>query len=366
MTRDPVDDKPFDGFVMSRRGFLAALGGTAAGLTMVGASGAVALPSLGGASTGLAKGQAMGKVTQDMLGIQLWTCLAEYEADMPATFQAIAGVGYKYVEFAFGYGSAGESDPGTGRLGTTPKAFRKGLDDAGLWCNGGHGTSPYQTDADTWKQYVEDNLVIGTKYLGANINLPQSKSDCQKYIEAVHKGHEVARSMGFKGSLYNHLEKTSWVKLDGKGDTWSVEYILQHTSPEIWNAEIDTAHAIYALGTVDAVAAMIRKYPRRFPFLHMKDAVAPVVFPNGTSAGAPVNSTPFGAGDFGRPDPQDPSNRPHDGFQTILTATRESQDWSKVLLMAEADGSQATCFDYAVPAYQGLNGLTFPYRRRHR
>jgi sugar phosphate isomerase/epimerase len=341
---------------MSRRSFLGLMGLTAGGAAMVGASGAIAGMPHYARSAGRYAGMATGTVTQDKLGIQLWTCLAEYLANTEATFQAIADVGYQYVEYAIGYG-----DEMTG----TAKTFRKALDDSGLWCNGGHGTSPYPYDDKAWKQYVEDNLVIGAKYLGANINLPQSTEDCKKYIDDVHKGYEVARSMGFKGSLYNHLEKTSWVKLDGKGKTWSVEYILKHTSREVWNAEIDTAHAIYALGTVDNVAAMIRKYPRRFPFIHMKDAFAPAPLPNGSYQGAPVNSTPFGAGDFGRPDPQDPNARPHDGFQTLLTAIRETQDWKKVLLMAEADGSQATCFDYAVPAYNGLNGLKFPYRPRH-
>lgn len=336
---------------LSRRHFLGLMGGAAVGATMIGASGAVALPKFGASSSGMATGT----VTQDMLGIQLWTCLAEYLADTEHAFAAIAEIGYKYVEFAFGYGTPGAS---------TAKTFRKALDDNGLWCNGGHGASPYQTDDKTWKQYVEDNLVIGSKYLGANITLPQTKSDCQRYVEAVHKGHEIARSMGFKGSLYNHLEKSSWEKLDGKGPMWSVEYILQHTSPEIWNAELDTAHAIYALGTVDAVAKFIRKYPRRIPFLHMKDAFAPVVMPDGTIVATAVNSSPFGVGVFGQPDPSDPNGRPHDGFQTLLTAVRESQDWKKVLLMAEADGSQATCVDYAIPAYNGLNGLKFPYRKR--
>jgi hypothetical protein len=341
---------------MSRRSFLGLLAATGAGATMIGASGAIALPGRDAKGSGTATG----KVTQDMLGIQLWTCLAEYVAATPQTFQAIAGVGYKYVEYAFGYGSNGS--PLTGNA----KTFRKALDDAGLWCNGGHGTSPYPYDDKAWKQYVEDNLVIGAKYLGANIDLPKTTEDCKAYIDAVHQGYEVARSMGFKGSLYNHLEKTSWNKLDGKGDTWSVEYILEHTPRHIWNAELDTAHAIYALGTVDNVAAMVRKHPHGFPFLHMKDAFAPAPMPDGSYLGTPVNSSPFGAGAFGRPDPADPANRPHDGFQTLLSAVRESQDWNKVLLMAEADGSQATCFDYAVPAFQGLDGLTFPYRPRHR
>jgi sugar phosphate isomerase/epimerase len=343
--------------LFSRREMLGLMGGAAVGLSLISASGAVALPKRGTATSVQAGGGATGTVTQDMLGIQLWTCLAEYLADTPHAFEAIAAIGYKYVEYALGYGN----DPAAGKPTGDAKSLRKALDDNGLWCIGGHGTSPWPYDDKTWKQYVEDNLVIGSRYLGANANLPSTKADCQRYVADVHKAHEVARRMGFKGTLYNHLEKASWVKLDGKGSTWSVEYLLQHTTPDVWNAEIDTAHAIYALGTVDEVANMIRKHPGRFPFIHMKDSFPPVIV-GGTTISTPVNSSPFGAGDFGRPDPQDTQGRPHDGFQTLLTAVRETQDWKNVRLMAEADGSQATCFDYAVPAYQGLNGLTFPYR----
>ena len=57
-----------------------------------------------------------------------------------------------------------------------------------------------------------------------------------------------------------------------------------------------------------------------------------------------------------------PSNRPHAGFQDMLTAVRETQDWKDVYLMAETDGSQATCVDYAKPCYDGLKGLKFSYR----
>ena len=343
--------------LFSRREALGLMGSAAVGLSLIGASGAVALPRVGAAGAGARPGTATGTVTQDMLGIQLWTCLAEYVADTPHALDAIAAIGYRYVEYAFGYGN----DPAGGKPTGDAKTLRKALDDSGLWCLGGHGTSPWPYDDKAWKQYVEDNLVIGSRYLGSNANLPSTTADCQRYVADVHKAHDVARRMGFKGSMYNHLEKSSWVKLDGKGSTWSVEYILAHTTPGVWNAEIDTAHAIYSLATVDGVAAMIRKHPGRFPFIHMKDSFAPVVV-GGQVVTSPVNSSPFGAGDFGRPKADDPQGRPHDGFQTLLTAVRETQDWKKVRLMAEADGSQATCFDYAVPAYQGLNGLTFPYR----
>ena len=324
---------------LSRRSFLGALGG------------GLALAGLGGTGTAWADDIAYETVTQDKMGLQMWTCLGEYVADMPHTLQLVASLGYKYVEFAFGYGSTAQMP--------SAKDFRKALDDNGLRCDGGHGTSAWPYDDKAWKTYVEDNLVIGTEYLGANANLPSTTKDCLQYVEDVHKAIDVARSMGFKGGIFNHLETASWVPLQENPSIYSVEFLFEHLPMDIWNAEIDTAHALAPLGTMDKVLAQIRKHPGRFPLLHMKDGFAP-------PAGAvqpPVNPAPFGTGDFGRPDPADPQGRPHAGFQDVLTAIRETTDWSRVRVIAEQDGTQATCIDYAVPAFQGLNGLRFPYRK---
>lgn len=341
---------------LSRRGFLGLVGGAiaVAGASSAGFASVGAFASPHGA-------MATGKVTRDKLGVQLWSCLAAWEADGPRTLELIAQMGYTYVEFAIGYGSAAQSDTGSGRLGMDPKSLRKALDDAGLWCNGGHGTAPYPYDDKAWKQYVEDNLVIGTRNLGANITLPATKNECLKYVDAVHRGHDVARQMGYKGYLYNHLEAASWQLSDVKGK-YGVELILENTTHDVWNAELDSDHAYQPLGTVEKVIHYVRKYPGRFPLYHMKDGAPNVPLPDGSWVeGAPAE---FGTGVFGSPDPADPQGRPHAGFQDLLTAARETQHWGEVLLIAESDQSMATCADYQELAFKGLNGLTFPYRRR--
>ncbi|HUR50589.1 MAG TPA: hypothetical protein VMZ11_00535 [Mycobacteriales bacterium] len=300
-------------------------------------------------------------VTRDQLGVQLWSCLAAWEANGPETLALLAQMGYRYVEFAIGYGSASRSDGASGRLGMDAASFRKALDSAGLWCNGGHGTSPYPYDDRAWKQYVHDNLVIGTRNLGANATLPATKNECLKYVDAVHKAHDVARRMGFDGYLYNHLESSSWQQSDVPGK-YGVELILERTTPDVWNPELDSAHAYQPLGSVARVIHYVRKYPGRWSLFHMKDGLPNVFAPDGSWVeGGPAE---FGTGVFGLPDLADTKGRPHAGFQDLLTAVRETQRWDDVLLIAESDQSMATCIDYTELAYKGLNGLHFPYRRR--
>src|SRR4051794_9667402 len=328
---------------LSRRGFLGLMGGAVAAAGLSGAGAALA-------STG---SRAIQTVPRNKLGIQLWTCLGAWEANGPETLALIAQIGYRYVEYAFGYGSASQSDFGGGRIGGDPKSLRKALDAAGLWCNGGHGTSAYPYDDKAWKQYVEDNLVIGSRYLGSNTTFPSTSSDCMRYVEAVYKAHDVARSMGFTGFQYNHLEASAWNRLTDKPNKYAVELIIEHTTHDVWNPQLDTDHALQPLGSVGAVIRKVRKYPGRWSLFHMKDGLPDAFLPDGTVVqGAPAE---FGTGVFGLPDPADPAGRPHAGFQDVLTAVRETQRWPEVLLIAESDMSMATCGDYAELAYKGLN-----------
>jgi sugar phosphate isomerase/epimerase len=341
------------GHELSRRGFLGALGGTLAGA------------ALGGAGAALAAGPATatGVLTRDKLGVQLFSCIAAWEADGPETLALLAQIGYSYVEFALGYGSAVYSDAQSGRIGMKPSQFRKALDANGLWCNAGHGPAAYPYDDRAWKQWVEDNLVIGTRYLGTNSSFPVTEEECKRYIHDVHKAHDVARRMGYTGSQFNHLE--SWASLVSGPKLFAWEYIARHTPRDVWNMEFDGL-AYNALGSIGKVNHYIRKYPGRWSLFHFKDLMPNVFLPDGSwEGGVPAE---FGTGAFGLPDTADPDGRPHAGFQDMLTAIRETQDWGKVLVIAEGETPTTLvgCVDYPLLAYKGLNGLRFPYRPRRK
>jgi sugar phosphate isomerase/epimerase len=343
---------PVAGPVMSRRSFVGAVGVGLAGAALAGAGYA------GAASSGMATGV----LTRDKLGLQLFSCIAAWEADGPETLALISQIGYSYVEFAVGYGSAAYSDLSSGRVGMPAKTFRKALDDNGLWCNAGHGPAAYPYNDKAWKQWVEDNLVIGTHYLGTNSAFPTTEAECKRYVDAVHKGHEVARRMGYTGSQFNHLE--SWSTLTtGPTNLFGWEYVARHTPRDVWNMEFDGL-AYSALGSIGRINHYIRKYPGRWSLFHFKDLLPNAFLPDGSwEGGAPAE---FGTGAYGLPDPSDPNGRPHAGFQDLLTAIRESQNWDEVLIIAEGETptTLAVCADYSELAYKGLNGLTFPYRKR--
>jgi sugar phosphate isomerase/epimerase len=348
---------------LSRRRFLGLLGGATAAAGLAGAGAAFAGPGSSSTATGV--------LPRAKLGAQLWNCQGLDAVDGPETLALLAQIGYAYVEFAgFGFGSVTGADPASGRLGMSAKAFRKSLDDNGLWCLSGQGPAPYPYDDKTWKSWVHDNLVVGTKVLANNTGFPSRYAECKRYADAVHKAHDVARSMGYTGYLATHLDAPGsyWGTLLDRPGTYAYAAVLQHTSADAFNVQLDCGNAYTALGSVKAVIEQVRAHPGRWPLHHFKDCVPNVFLPDGSwlPPGGPAVTPAFGAGVWGLPDTADPDNRPHAGFQDLLTAIRETQDWSQVYVTTESNGSQATCVDYSLMAYRGLNGLTFPYRPRRR
>ena len=332
------------------------------------AGGAAAAAGLAGAGAALGAGPTANQVLhRDKLGAQLWNCQGLDFVDGPETLAVLAQIGYSYVEFAGeGFGSVTAADPANGRLGMTAKAFRKSLDDNGLWCLSGQGPAPYPCNDKTWKSWVHDNLVVGTTVLANNTGFPNRYADCQRYADAVHKAHDVARSMGYQGYLATHLDAPGsyWgVLLDRR--MYAYAAVLKNTSKDVFNVQLDAGNAYTALGSVGAVIKQVREHPGRWPLHHFKDCVPNVFLPDGSwlPPGGPAVTPAFGTGVWGQPDLADPNKRPHAGFQDLLTAIRETQDWSQVYITTESNGSQATCVDYSLMAYKGLNGLTFPYRR---
>ena len=349
--------------LISRRKFVGMLGGAAAAGTTIGASQLFRSPAAQGALAGGRR--CTHYVSRPMIGTISWTCNVLSEASVESWLTTMAAIGYTYVEHAagvLGYGDAWQSglDGSNFRVGMTAQQFKTALDNAGIKCRSGHvtGISPYQDSV--WKQWVEDALLIGVDHLGLTNMTPATVADCKRYAADIHKAYTVARHLGFKGTLFQHYDVGAWAPLTDRPDLRPIDVVMANTSPGEFHAELDTNHALQQLGSVAAVIAEVRKFPGRMLQFHLKDGIAPKV-PN--NAGLELaSSVEFGLGDWGRPDPNDPTGRPHAGFQDLLTAIYETQPWQQVLLITESDTSGPTCADYSELSYRGLNGLNFVAR----
>jgi sugar phosphate isomerase/epimerase len=349
---------------MSRRRFVGMIGGAAAGAAIA------TSPFLGSTARGATTGHAAtctGYVPRPMLGTISWTCNATAVASAELWLQEMATIGYTYVEHAGGvltYGDPQDSslDGASPRLGMSAQQFRTALDNAGLKCLAGHNllgwSAPY--DVEAWKQAFEDAQVIGQWYAGITNATPTTYDDCKRYADGLHRAAQLGRSMGFKGSLFQHYDVGAFTPLTDRPDLRPIDVVMKYTKASEFHAELDTNHAMQQLGSVAAVIAEVRKFKGRILQFHMKDGLAPVA-PN-TAATELASSTEFGLGDWGRPDPNDPNGRPHAGFQDLISAIYATQPWNKVLLITESDTSGPTCVDYSKLSYDGLNGLSFARR----
>jgi sugar phosphate isomerase/epimerase len=183
------------------------------------------------------------------LSIQLWTVRDHMNADPLGTLQALADMGYQYVETA-------------GLANMDAASYRKVLDDCGLKASGMHvGLNQAE---EGFSELMADAKAIGAPY----VVVPWVPADTYadgwevlgRRLEEV--GKKVAEEgLGF--AYHNHtfeFERTNGVT--------GFDLMFQAASPTFVKAEIDTfwAHC----GGEDP-AELILRHKNRTPLVHLKD-----------------------------------------------------------------------------------------------
>lgn len=187
----------------------------------------------------------------DRIGIQLYTVRAEMRADMPRTVAAIAGMGYKDVEFA-------------GYFNRTGNQVREMLDANGLKSPSTHiGFDAMKAD---WDKTYDDALAIGQQFITVP-SPPNGTANTvaawQKVADDFNAAGERAKARGLTLGYHNHY--TEFAATEG---TTAFDILLTRTDPKYVAFEMDVCWA--TRGGADPIALM-RKYPGRFVMLHIKD-----------------------------------------------------------------------------------------------
>lgn len=190
------------------------------------------------------------------IGIQLYTVRDALQADAPATLGKLRAIGYAQVETAgFGALSAGQ--------------FRRVLDDAGLACPSAH----LSFDPANLGPAFEDAHALGARYVVSGSLPPPppdrgpahgAAHDAKRTAELANRIGEAARRAGLQYAYHNH-DAEFVTAADG-----SVPYdvLLRETDPQLVKFEIDCGWMIFA--GRDPIA-YFKKYPDRFPMIHVKD-----------------------------------------------------------------------------------------------
>lgn len=220
------------------------------------------------------------------IGIQLYTVHEAMEEDPAGTLKKIREIGYGEVETA-----------GFGKL--SAKQFRQLLDAAGLACPSAH----LQFDINNLGATFEDAHALGAKYAASGSlhslavdskpaatasKSGMSLDEAKRTAELANRIGEAAKRAGLQYAYHNHDAEFADL---GTGDV-AFDLLLRETNSELVKFEIDCGWMVFGgRNPVD----YFKKYPDRFPMIHVKDFLAPHGG-NAAAGGAEMLGTELGHG----------------------------------------------------------------------
>jgi sugar phosphate isomerase/epimerase len=226
---------------------------------------------------------ASGQVT----GIQLYSVRDDMKKDPVGTLNALAAMGYVYVEHA--------NYVNRKFYGFSAPEFKKVLDDHGLKMRSGHTVmgrdhwdAAKKDFSDSWKYTVEDAAVAGQELVISpwlDESLRKTYDDMLRYMDVFNKSGELCKKSGMRFGYHNHnFEFTQ--ALNGKK---VYDIILDNTDPSLVIQQLDMGN-LYGTGA-DALE-IVKKHPGRFVSMHVKDEIKS----SKPEAGEGYESTVLGAG----------------------------------------------------------------------
>ena len=203
-----------------------------------------------------------------LVGVQLYSVRDDMKRDPQSTLEALAEMGYKYVEHA--------NYIDRKFYGWEAKEFKKRLDDLGLKMPSGHtvmGKKHWDEGknefTDLWKYTVEDAAVLGQELVispSIDMAIRKDKNLLLKYMDIFNKSGELCQKSGMRFGYHNHDFEFS-EKLEGE---LLYDIMLNNTDPTLVAQQLDIGNMINGGGIPSEV---MRKFPGRFVSMHVKDEV---------------------------------------------------------------------------------------------
>jgi sugar phosphate isomerase/epimerase len=203
-----------------------------------------------------------------LVGVQLYSIREDMRKDPQGTLNALAEMGYKYVEHA--------NYIGRKFYGWEAKEFKKRLDDLGMKMPSGHTVMGklHWDDAkndftDLWKNTVEDAAIMGQELVispSIDMGIRKDKNLLLKYMDIFNKSGELCQKSGMRFGYHNHDFEFS-EKLEGE---LLYDIMLNNTDPTLVAQQLDIGNMINGGGVP---AEVMKKFPGRFVSMHVKDEV---------------------------------------------------------------------------------------------
>lgn len=203
------------------------------------------------------------------IGIGLFTLREQLTADVKATIEHVAKIGYNQVETYYGYPGKYEVK---GFWGLEAKDFNILLKNNNLTCPSGHyNTTEFLSSGDDkiLKTHIEVANSVGQKYfvipaLPTDIRTNGNLDDYKRMAAKFNTAGELCKKAGLKLAYHNHNFE---FKDQGNGAT-GYDILLNETDAKLVGFELDIFWAVNAgLNPVD----MFKKNPGRYKMFHVKD-----------------------------------------------------------------------------------------------
>jgi sugar phosphate isomerase/epimerase len=199
----------------------------------------------------------------DHLGVALYTVREQLRTRPRETFEAIARIGYRYVE-----GAPRDLEPLVRAAGLAqvsdyaPTYVITGRRD--LWA--ARSPEPLLREGQGWDAVVDTAADRGLKYLVFVYLLPEERGGLDDYRALAAKlntAGETSRRAGVQ--LCYHAHSFEFEPLDG---VRPLDLMLAETDPSLLALELDTFWA--SIAGLDP-AAYLESHPGRVPLMHLKD-----------------------------------------------------------------------------------------------
>jgi sugar phosphate isomerase/epimerase len=238
-----------------RRAFLRAaalaLAGVASGCAGGGGSASDSAGDAGGATRADSASRGAGG---RRIGLQLYTVRTLMERDVEETLAAIAGVGYREVEFA-------------GYFGRQPRALRATLDRLGLAAPATH--QPLEALRGDLRGVLDAAQTLGNRYVVCPwVAEPErTLAGYRRIAGELNRWGAACRERGLRMAYHNH--EFEFTRVEGQVP---YDLLLAETDPSVVWMELDLFWITKA--GLDPLA-YLEAHERRFPLWHVKDMRAP-------------------------------------------------------------------------------------------
>jgi sugar phosphate isomerase/epimerase len=202
------------------------------------------------------------------VGLQLYSVRDDMSKDPKGSLMKLAAMGYKVVEHA------GYSDRKF--YGYAPSEFKKILGELDLTMYSGHvdfGLSAWDASkkdfTDNWKNTVEDAAFMGQKFVITPALADEAQKDydtLRKVIDLWNKCGELCQKHGMGFGYHDDFNEDVILN-----NMKLFDIIMKYSDPKVSIHQFDIANLYNATGT-DPIE-VIKKYPGRFPTLHIKDVL---------------------------------------------------------------------------------------------